>query len=36
VSWHIQEIVLPTQLEEEEIFNPLDKTQVDLSDNPNA
>ncbi len=36
VSWHIQEVVLPTQLEEEEIFNPLDKTQVDLSDNPNA
>ena len=36
VSWHIQEIVLPSQIEEEEIFNPLDKTQVDLSDNPNA
>ena len=36
VSWHIQEIVLPTQVEEEEGFNPLDKTQVDLSDNPNA
>lgn len=36
VSWHIQEIVLPTQIEEEEIFNPLDKSQVDLSDNPNA
>ncbi len=36
VSWHIQEVVLPSQIEEEEIFNPLDKTQVDLSDNPNA
>ena len=36
VSWHIQEIVLPSQIEEEEMFNPLDKTQVDLSDNPNA
>lgn len=36
VSWHIQEIVLPTQIEEEEIFNPLDKSQVDLSDIPNA
>ena len=35
-SWHIQEVVLPSQIEEEEIFNPLDKTQVDLSDNPNA
>ncbi len=36
VSWHIQEVVLPSQIEEEEGFNPLDKTQVDLSDNPNA
>ncbi len=36
VSWHIQEIVLPSQIEEEEGFDPLDKTQVDLSDNPNA
>lgn len=35
-SWHIQEIVLPTLVEEEEIFNPMDKTQVDLSDHPNA
>ena len=35
-SWHIQEIVLPAQVEEEELFNPLDKTQVDLSDHPNA
>ena len=36
VSWHIQEVVLPSQIEEEVGFNPLDKTQVDLSDNPNA
>ncbi len=36
VSWHIQEVVLPSLVEEEELFNPLDKTQVDLSDNPNA
>ena len=36
VSWHIQEIVLPAQLEEEEVFDPMDKTQVDLSDIPNA
>ena len=36
VSWHIQEIVLPSQMEEEEGFDPLDKSQVDLSDNPNA
>ena len=35
-SWHIQEIVLPSQVEEEESFNPLDKTQVNLSDHPNA
>ena len=36
VSWHIQEVVLPTQIEEEVGFNPLDKTQVDLSDHPDA
>ena len=30
-SWHIQNIVLPSQIVEEEIFDPLDKTQVDLS-----
>ena len=35
-SWYIQEIVLPSQIEEEESFNPLDKSQVDLSDHPNA
>ena len=36
VSWHIQEVVLPAQIEEEVGFNPLDKTQVDLSGIPNA
>lgn len=30
VSWHIQEIYLPEHQDEEEQFNPLDKTQVDL------
>lgn len=35
-SWHIQEVVLPTLMEEEELFDPMDKTQVDLSDHPNA
>lgn len=35
-SWHIQEVVLPTLVEEENPFNPLDKSQVDLSDHPDA
>ena len=35
-SWHIQEVVLPTQVEKEDMFDPLDKSQVDLSDHPNA
>jgi len=35
-SWHIQEVVLPALLEEEELFDPKDKTQVDLSDHPYA
>lgn len=35
-SWHIQEVVLPGLVEEESAFDPMDKTQVDLSDNPNA
>ena len=34
--WHIQEIVLPNLVEEESNFNPMDKTQVDLSGHPNA
>ena len=32
VSWHIQEIVLPAQGEEESDFDPTDKNQVDISD----
>ena len=36
VSWHIQEVVLPSLVEEEQLFNPMDKTQVDLSDHPDA
>ncbi len=35
-SWHIQEIVLPSQVVEDNLFDPMDKTQVDLSDHPNA
>lgn len=35
-SWHIQEVVLPGLVEEESGFNPMDKSQVDLSDHPNA
>lgn len=31
VSWYIQEYVLPTQIVEEEIFDPMDETQVDLT-----
>ena len=34
--WHIQEVVLPSLVEEESNFNPMDKSQVDLSDHPNA
>ena len=30
-SWHIQEVILPTLIVEEEAFDPFDKTQVDLS-----
>lgn len=35
-SWHIQEVVLPSLVEEESVFDPMDKTQVDLSDHPDA
>ena len=35
-SWHIQEVVLPALIEEEEPFDPLDKEQVDLSEHPDA
>ncbi len=31
VNWHIQEIILPTQTEEENKFDPLDENQVDLT-----
>ena len=30
VSWHYQEIVLPTYVEEEEVFDPYDENSVDL------
>ncbi|MBQ7340700.1 MAG: DUF3810 family protein [Oscillospiraceae bacterium] len=36
VSVYIQEIVLPQQMEEEKVFDPMDETQVDLSGLPNA
>ena len=36
VSWHFQEVVLPALVEEEAPFDPMDKTQVDLSDHPDA
>ena len=35
-SWHIQEVVLPGLVEEESGFDPMDKSQVDLSDHPDA
>ena len=35
VSWHIQQIVLPSITEEEDPFDPYDSTQVDLSGNVN-
>ena len=31
VSWHIQEYVLPSMVEEEVLFDPLDPTQIDLT-----
>ena len=36
VSWHIQEIYLPAHREEEEVFDPTDKNQVDLTDTPSG
>lgn len=36
VNWYFQEIVLPTQVEEEVLFDPLDETQVDLTGIVNA
>ena len=35
VSWHIQQIVLPSMTVEEDPFDPYDSTQVDLSGNVN-
>ena len=34
VSWHIQEVVIPSQAVEELPFDPMDETQVDLTVNP--
>ena len=36
VSWHIQEILLPSMAVEEDPFDPMDKTQVDLTGIVNA
>ena len=36
VSWYIQEFILPLQQEEENKFDPLDESQVDLSGLVNA
>ena len=36
VSWHIQEYILPTQVEEEVMFDPKDEEQVDLTGIANA
>ena len=36
MSWHIQEILLPSLAVEENPFDPLDKTQVDLTGIVNA
>lgn len=36
VNWHIQQVVLPQQMEEEPEFDPYDETQVDLTGIVNA
>ena len=36
VSWHIQEVVIPSQQQEEQKFNPYDPSQVDLTGLVNA
>jgi len=36
VSWHYQQIILPTITEEDTPFDPYDENQVDLSGNANA
>ena len=34
IDWYVQEIYLPQHIEEEEAFDPMDKVEVDLTDNP--
>ncbi len=36
VSWHVQEIYAPDHQEEQEIFDPTDRDQVDLGENTNG
>ena len=36
VSWHIQQVVIPSQQEEEQKFDPFDPNQVDVSGLPNV
>ena len=36
VCWHIQQVILPLEMEEEPEFDPFDETQVDLSGIANA
>ena len=36
VCWHIQQVVLPSQQEEEQKFDPFDPSQVDLTGLPNV
>ena len=36
VSWHIQQVVIPSQTEEEQQFDPFDPSQVDLTGLPNV
>lgn len=36
VNWHIQEYILPSMMEEEVVFDPMDESQVDLSGLPNV
>ena len=36
VSWHIHQVVIPSQQEEEQKFDPFDPNQVDLTGLPNA
>ena len=36
VSWHVQEIYMPEHKEEQDIFDPTDRNQVDLGDGTNG